>query len=257
MSNIKQEDFKMMNEALSVWNLQKGAEVLDIGCGQGEAVEYMEKEYGYKACGIDLSKGMICKGLNRNPNLDIRYGDGEFLDGFLSYSFDGVRMNRVLSLIGLPDEALHEAYCVLKKGGKLFISDLYIKNPDTELLKTAEIDAQKQQNMPHSEGECGSEHGEASCDCDEHVHEECVDCSNCEECHIEIDEGENEEEHRYRVVNFRSKDRFLMSPFMKELEEIGYAKITWQDCSLGSSKSSNPNDKYETGRFMLIAEKPL
>ena len=34
-------------------------------------------------------------------------------------------MQDVLPLINLPDEALHEAYCVLKKGGRLVIVDEY------------------------------------------------------------------------------------------------------------------------------------
>ncbi len=257
MSDLKAENFKIVDEALEIWNLQKGAEVLDIGCGQGKVVEYLEKEYGYKARGIDISKEMIQQGLEKKPKLNIQYGDGEFLDGFLSYSFDGVMMERVLSLIGLPDEALHEAYCVLKKGGKLFISDLHIKDPDNELLTAVKIEAEKQRNMTHQEDQYGSGHGEVGCD----DHAEGQDCSDCDSCTEEKHESQLEEEHRYRAVNFRSGGRFLLVPLVEQLKEIGFINITWKDCSEALTKDMSEkipfNDKYETGYFMLIADKPL
>lgn len=254
MSNFKQGKFNITNQALEIWNLPKDAEVLDVGCAQGETVEYLEKEYGYKACGIDISKDIIEQGLKRNPNLNIKYGDGEFMDEFLSYSFDGVMMKCVLSLIGFPDEALHEAYCVLKKGGKLLINDIYIKDPDPELLKAVELEVEKERNAPHDhdhnnnhdhEDECGSEHSE---DGEEHDHDH-------ENVHIE--------EPRYRASIFRSNGRFLVTPLLEQLKEIGYTNISWKDCTTeleneySFEDNLKPHDKYETGYFMLTAEKPL
>lgn len=267
MSNFKPGEFKVTDQALGIWNLPKSAEVLDIGCGQGETVEYLEKEYGYKVCGIDLSNDLIKQGLDRNPNLNIQYGDGEFLDGFLSYSFDGVMMECVLSLIGLPDEAIHEAYCVLKKGGKLFISDLYLKDPEPEFLKAVELEAEKERNTPHHhdhDHEGGYESGHSEDGCAEHTEESggCSDCDDCGECDGEEHESVIVEEPRYRTVNFRSDGRFLMTPLVEQLQEIGYTNIQWKDCSkeLDNSvaekmMSLKPHDKYQTGFFMLTAEK--
>lgn len=243
MSNLKPGEFRITKKAMELWKLPKGAKVLDIGCGRGETLEYLEKEYGFEGSGIDLSMPMIKEGKNRNPDLNIKYGDGEFLDDFTSYSFDGVMMECVLSLINLPDEALHEAYCVLKKGGKLFISDLYIKNPEPEFIKALEIEARRQRKKPHNESACG---------------DECAD------------------DHKNRISEFRSGGRFLMEPLLKQLREIGYTNIAWEDYSLeldnyvaekimneGSldlcfcKEACNPKDKYKTGYFMLTAEKPL
>ncbi len=266
MSNLIHGKLRITDEALKIWELSKGAEVLDIGCGQGETVEYLEKEYGYKTTGIDISKEIIQSGLERNPKLNIQHGDGEFLDGFLSYSFDGVMMGCILSLIGLPDEALHEAYCVLKKGGKLFISDLYIKDPGPEFMKAVEMEAERQKYMPHAE----HEHNEERCD----DHNEGQDCSDCDSCTEEEDKSQLEEEHRYRAVNFRSGGKFLLTPLVKQLQEIGFINIAWKDCTealdqdlakkmmkegtLGKCrKNLDPVDKYETGYFMLTAEKPM
>ncbi|MEG2200368.1 MAG: methyltransferase domain-containing protein, partial [Anaerovorax sp.] len=168
------------------------------------------------------------------------YGDGEFLDGFLSHSFDGVMMECVLSLINLPDEALHEAYCVLKKGGKLFISDLYIKDPQEDLVKALSIEAERKSKMKHDEGACDD---------------------NCQE------------DHKERVVNFRLNGRFLQQQLVNQLEEMGYKNIVWQDYSkeLGSYVAEkimaggnhedcfclamDEKNTYKTGYFLLVAEK--
>lgn len=243
MSDLKPGEFRITKKAMEIWKLPKDSKVLDIGCGQGDTVEYLEKEYGYECSGIDLSMVRIEEGKTRNPDLDIKYGDGEFLDDYSSYSFDGVIMECTLSLINLPDEALHEAYCVLKKGGRLFLSDLYIKNSDPGFLKTFDIEAERKKSKPHKEGECGT------------------DC---------------EVEHKNRAVNFRSDGRFLITPLIEQLAEIGYRNITWQDCSLElenyvaeklmkdgtlegclCDSALHPKDHFKTGYFMLTAEKPF
>lgn len=287
MSNFKPGEFRITDHAMEIWKLPKGAAVLDIGCGEGEAVEYLENHYGYKACGIDRSMKMIKQGRMRNPKLDIKHGDGEFLDGFSSYSFDGVMMECVLSLINLPDEALHEAYCVLKKGGRLFLSDLFIKNPDSEFLKALEIEAERERFMPHSEGDCGSEHEDGDCNCgsEEHDHDhdhdcsgDCSDCSSCthDDCSDCTAEEDDIDYSSLRAVNFRSSGRFLIEPLMEQLKEIGYTNIQWSDCSeeldnyiaeklmndgtlegCFCKEGLNPKDPYKTGYFMLTAQKPL
>jgi len=234
-------EFRITKKAMDIWDLPRGSAVLDIGCGLGETMEYLEKEYGFQCSGIDLSLERIKEAKNRNPELDVKYGDGEFLDEFSSYSFDGVTMECVLSVINLPDEALHETYCVLKKGGRLFISDLYIKDPDPAFAKALKIEAERQSRKPHNEGECGTE---------------------CEE------------DHKNRVCTFRSSGRFLLEPLIRQLEEIGYQKIKWEDCSPELTRyvaekimrdgclegclcdeAIHPKDSFKTGYFMLTAEK--
>jgi ubiquinone/menaquinone biosynthesis C-methylase UbiE len=241
MSDFKPGEFRITKKAMEIWKLPKGSKVLDIGCGLGETVEFLENEYGYECSGIDLSMARIQEGKTRNPSLNIKYGDGEFLEDFPSYSFDGVVMECTLSLINLPDEALHEAYCVLKKGGKLFVSDLYIKNPDPGFVKALQIEAERINSIPRKEGECGT------------------DC---------------EEEHKSRFVNFRSSGRFLIIPLIEQLAEIGYRNISWADCSQElenfvaeklmkdgtledclCDSALHPKDDFKTGYFMLTAEK--
>ncbi len=243
MSCLRPGEFKITEKAMNIWKLPKGAKVLDIGCGTGETMEYLEKEYGFQCSGIDLSMARIKEGKTRNPNLKMEYGDGEFLDSFSSYSFDGVLMECTLSLVNLPEEALHEAYCVLKKGGKLFLSDLYIKDPDPGFVKALAIEAERQSRKPHKEGDCD---------------DACAD------------------EHKNRPVSFRSDGRFLIEPLVETLTEIGYRNIVVEDCSpeLDSfvaetlmnegtledclcDAALHPKDKFKTGYFMITVEKPI
>lgn len=233
MSLIRPGKFEITDRAMELCGLEKGAAVLDIGCGDGTAAEYLQDQYGYKVTGIDMNLAKINEGKARNKNLDLRMGDGEFLDDFSSYSFDCVMMECSLSLINLPDEALHEAYCVLKKGGKLFVSDLYIKNPDPNQVKAVKIEADRQAKIPHKEEDCG--------------------------------------QGKMRFVDFRLEGAFIKEPLIQYMEEVGYRITAFEDRSadldtyvaetiLQEGSLDNcitcAKGKRGIGYFMLVAEKP-
>ncbi|GAB1475680.1 class I SAM-dependent methyltransferase [Bacillota bacterium] len=124
--SVRPGGLAVTRRAIELSGLKKGDKVLDVGCGYGITVELLGKEYGIMAEGVDISKTLLDKGLERNPELKLAFGDGEMLD-YPSRSFHGVFMECVLSLIENQGEAIHEAYCLLKKGGKLIISDFYLK----------------------------------------------------------------------------------------------------------------------------------
>lgn len=235
MSLLRPGKFDITDKAMDIWKLNKGARVLDVGCGDGTSLEYVRDKYGFDITGIDMSLKSINEGKARNKDLDLRLADGEFLDEFSSYTFDGIMMECSLSLINLPDEALHEAYCVMKKGGRLFISDLYIKDPDPKLVKAVAIEAARQAKIPHKEGDC--------------------------------------EEDKQRFVNFRFEGAFLKEQLIRYMEdEVGF-KVTvfedrskdldeyvgekiLQDGSLDSCVTACKGKKG-IGYFMLVAEKPV
>lgn len=123
---IRPGGLNVTKRAMELCNFKNGAKILDVGCGYGVTVKYLQSNYEVEAIGIDLSASLLEKGKSRNPELDLVFGDGEMLD-FPSLFFDGVFMECALSLMDNKTEALHEAYCVLKKGGKLVISDFYLK----------------------------------------------------------------------------------------------------------------------------------
>ena len=135
MALYRPGNFDITDSMMERAALAKGSRVLDIGCGDGDTVVHLTDEWGMKAEGIDISLSKINEAKEKHPGINVKFGDGEFLDSYTSFSFDAIMMECSLSLINLPDEALHEAYCVLKKGGRLMISDLYHKKPDPKQMR--------------------------------------------------------------------------------------------------------------------------
>ena len=128
-------EFRITKEAIDFCHFPKGSKILDIGCGEGDSSNFLSSNYGLEVTGVDLDPKVVEKAKAQYPDLTFKEGDGEFLDGFESRSFDGVMMECVLSQINLPIEAVHEAYCLLKVGGKLILSGLYHKEPSPETLE--------------------------------------------------------------------------------------------------------------------------
>lgn len=238
MAILRPGEFDITDKGIEMAGLSKGARVLDIGCGEGDTVAHLTDDFGMKAEGIDMNLSMISAAKEKHPGIDVKFGDGEFLDDYMSHTFDGIFMECVLSLINIPDEALHEAYCVLKKGGKLILSDLYYKNPDPKQIRAVKIEAQRQARMPHKEGEC--------------------------------------EENPKRFVDFRVKGAFFEHPLKAQLVEIGYKVIAFEDRSAdldnyvaqylmdgGNLSALMPDADFSSGTkadklgyFLLVAEKP-
>ena len=128
---------------------------------------------------------------------------------------------------------------MLKKGGKLIISDMYEKDPDPKQLKAIKIEAERQSKIPHKEGDC-----------------------------------ENDQQ---RFVDFRFKGAFFKDPLIAQLKEIGYRIVEFEDRSQDLDNyvaqavmdGENVEDlcpnletevsgkKRKIGYFFLVAEKPL
>ena len=107
--------------------LPRGAKVLDMGAGAGEAVQQMLAS-GYLASGVDLSP--------RSPLVR----QGNFLQtGFSAGSFDVVLSECSFYVSGDVHGALREAYRLLKSGGLLLLSDVFTADPSA-LLREAGFD---------------------------------------------------------------------------------------------------------------------
>jgi SAM-dependent methyltransferase len=106
----------MTKQLLDLRSLAPGSRALDLGCGNGQTVDYLNGEGGVEAWGVD-AEGPGGERLLR--------GRAESLP-FEDTSFDAVIFECSLSVIADPDAALREAARVLKKGGAAYLADLYL-----------------------------------------------------------------------------------------------------------------------------------
>ena len=97
-----------------------GTRLLDVACGPGY-VAAAAARLGCSVVGIDFSPDMISLANGMNPrstsDLQFREGDAENL-AFSDASFDAVVMNFGMLHLALPDQALAEAYRVLRPDGR-------------------------------------------------------------------------------------------------------------------------------------------
>lgn len=84
--------FKIISENIHTLNIEKGARILDIGCGTG-AFTKAWLDNGYEASGVDISANMVSLGLKKS--LDCRQGNA--IDGlpYPDKSFDLVVLSYV------------------------------------------------------------------------------------------------------------------------------------------------------------------
>lgn len=101
---------------LDVSGLQPGAFILDLGCGEGASVAWL-RDRGYRCDGLDLNPGTTVPGLTTGDMR--RYYESAVRDGILLEC-------ALLQSCDVP-AVLRACYCGLKPGGKLLLSDIYLK----------------------------------------------------------------------------------------------------------------------------------
>ncbi len=229
---LRPGEFRITDRGLELARLKEGADVLEVGCGEGETTERLEKKYGYNVYPIDVSLEKIRITNERKLNAKAKYGDGEFLEDFSSNALDGIIAECTLSLISKPDEAIHEAFCTLKKGGKYIISDLYYKEENKEDIDKARELARVAAATQMEYDGCGGKEET------EHVHTEEACAHGCEDNKEKKCDGEEDHTHEdcnevqeYKDIEFRYKGVFFKDILIKEMEDIGFGEIIFEDYS--------------------------
>ncbi|MDO9493235.1 DVU_1556 family methyltransferase [Acetobacterium sp.] len=115
--------------------------LLDLGCGQGATVRYLDQTHGLNAVGIDPSHKLLAMARKNNPDKSFLIGSGEAIP-FQDDLFQGVLSECTLSLMTDMTAALKEVYRVMKNNGTFFITDVYARNPESlEAMKTHEFES--------------------------------------------------------------------------------------------------------------------
>ncbi len=121
----------LTEKAVEAAGLAPGSRILDVGCGCGKTVEYLNNVRDMKAVGIDISVEMAARARGINNTLAIMVGDAGRLP-YAQDSMDGVLCECVYNLLEDGPRALGEMHRVLRPGGRLIISDLYLREKTGE-----------------------------------------------------------------------------------------------------------------------------
>lgn len=111
--------------------LKRPLTVIDVGCGNGAAMEYLKERFpSWKITGIDPNPPILLGEMGRSEKkAAILPGEAESLP-FSDHSADLILMECSFSKTWNPNKALREAIRVLKPEGWLLMSDMYAKKEE-------------------------------------------------------------------------------------------------------------------------------
>jgi arsenite methyltransferase len=128
-AGIRPGGLDLTRRAVSVSQLAPGDDALDMGCGTGVTVEYLLREHGIEAVGVDSSSVLVAQGKGKDGTLPLLRGDAQILP-FAAETFDGVFLECTLSLVLDREQVLQECHRVLRPVGRIIVTDLYARNRD-------------------------------------------------------------------------------------------------------------------------------
>lgn len=98
--------------------IEKGAKVLDLGCGNGNLLAKLIEEKGVKGLGIEINQDSAISAMQKG--LSVIQGDiDEGLKGFSNKEYDWVILNQTLQSTEKPDYVVDE---MLRVGKKVVVS---------------------------------------------------------------------------------------------------------------------------------------
>ena len=119
---------ELTRRALGWAGFASGARVLDLGCGLGASLALMREQKGLLALGLDPSPQMLAQARQAHGGLPLLQAQAQALP-LRSGSLQGIICECVLSVTQEPGPVLAEMARVLAPGGKLVLSDVYLRQP--------------------------------------------------------------------------------------------------------------------------------
>jgi methionine biosynthesis protein MetW len=116
MTGMKREELRF-DHVIIEGMIDPGSVVLDVGCGDGDLLEYLVRKKDVKGSGVEISEDAIYKCVEKGLSVshgDIDSGLREYPDKF----FDYVIFNQTMQQVHNPADALNEA---LRIGRKLIV----------------------------------------------------------------------------------------------------------------------------------------
>jgi arsenite methyltransferase len=113
-------------QVMDLCHLPEGARILDVGCGASATMQFLTEKMSLHATGMDLSREQLQRGNRAAKDLSLVQAAADLLP-FPSGTEDAVLSECSLSLMGNLEENLGEVRRVLRPGGKLALTDIYIR----------------------------------------------------------------------------------------------------------------------------------
>jgi ubiquinone/menaquinone biosynthesis C-methylase UbiE len=119
-------DNKPFDRKMLDWLIEKVGDlgvICDMGCGPGQVARYLQ-DHGAKACGVDISSGMVEQARKLNPDIAFEQGDMLGLNSIGDNSFGGIAAFYAIVNITPPSlaRALREMRRVLREDGLLLLT---------------------------------------------------------------------------------------------------------------------------------------
>ena len=93
--------------------------VLDVGCGDGGLIAYLQEKMGFQGYGVDISRKGTALAIRRG--IESKVADIEEGIPFSNNMFDLIIANEIIEHLRNPDYFLEEVRRILRKGGMLLI----------------------------------------------------------------------------------------------------------------------------------------
>ena len=93
-------------EVIRNW-VKKDSDILDLGCGKGEILQYLSEKLNTSSLGIEIDQSNINNCIQSGLNV-VQQNIDEGLDNFKDESFDTVIMSQTIQVLKEPKKALLE-----------------------------------------------------------------------------------------------------------------------------------------------------